>query len=189
MIARSDLCSLARHQSHAMMISNINTKISKNNFLEINIKITLSAIGHMSCWYRTACRVRQRSQPLGFPGICGYIYTLYSPYQPSLVVLGMSSKLGRLLLVESRTREDKIKCSSGLGFPSRCHRQHTPIKITHQSHHQHHQRHSTQKILSQPSTSCSQHTQVMAVQPKHTQALPWVGGVPCGRLCHLVKHR
>ena len=93
----------------------------------------------------------------------------------------MSSKLGRLLLVESRTREDKIKCSSGLGFPSRCHRQHTPIKITHQSHHQHHQRHSTQKILSQPSTSCSQHTQVMAVQPKHTQALPWVlgrGGFP-----------
>ena len=49
MIARSDLWPLARHQSHAMMISNINTKISKNNFLEINIKITLSAIGHMSC--------------------------------------------------------------------------------------------------------------------------------------------
>ena len=48
-IGRSDLCSLARHQSHAMMISNINTKISKNNFLEINIEITLSAIGHMSC--------------------------------------------------------------------------------------------------------------------------------------------
>ena len=88
----------------------------------------------------------------------------------------MSSKLNRLLFGESRTREDKIKCSSGLCFPSRCHRQHTPIKITHQSHHQHHQRHSTQKILSQPSTSCSQHTQVMAVQPKHTQALPWVGG-------------